>query len=356
MRFEARRAVSGGHCYPLEDIVDINGRVPAEAAFTATNQGRNVGVSTISAVDDHRFLVLERDGRGLDVENPALADPVINAVGTKRLYQIDLTQATDVSQRSLAGVSTLPMDVLPVEKRLLLDIQAALQGTDLSIPAKMEGVAIGPRLQDGQYSVVISTDNDFSTLEVEEPPGMFGFYDVYTDGTTGPLGGDAMGRSLLPLHLLALRVPSLIAPTGDFDQNGLLDVVDADRLSSEIAAGQHPSAFDLTTDQRVDAEDMRYFAKYLAKTWMGDADLNRQFDSADLVQVMQAGKYEQGILASWSQGDWLSDGRFNSADIVAAFQEGGYELGPRHALAAVPEPSSAILLILGLMLWRSRVE
>ena len=36
-------------------------------------------------------------------------------------------------------------------------------------------------------------------------------------------------------------------------------------------------------------------------------------------------------------------------DLVAAFQDGGYEVGPRAAVSAVPEPSCAILLSIGIV-------
>ena len=69
------------------------------------------------------------------------------------------------------------------------------------------------------------------------------------------------------------------------------------------------------------------------------------------------GKYEKGTAAVWSEGDWNGDGGFTSSDFVAAFVDGGYEKGERGSIAAaVPEPSSCILLIGGalLALWSRR--
>ena len=50
----------------------------------------------------------------------------------------------------------------------------------------------------------------------------------------------------------------------------------------------------------------------------------------------------------WSEGDWDADGDFESGDLVIALQDGGYERAAMATTAAVPEPSAAVMLILGL--------
>ncbi|MCA9150698.1 MAG: chitobiase/beta-hexosaminidase C-terminal domain-containing protein, partial [Planctomycetales bacterium] len=59
---------------------------------------------------------------------------------------------------------------------------------------------------------------------------------------------------------------------------------------------------------------------------VGDANLDGIFNSADIVQIFQAGKYELTIdgAASWSQGDWNGDGLFITSDLVFAFQFSDY--------------------------------
>jgi len=69
-----------------------------------------------------------------------------------------------------------------------------------------------------------------------------------------------------------------------------------------------------------------------------------------LVTVFGAGKYETGADATWVEGDWDGDGVFGSGDLVFAFGGGGYELGPRGAVAAVPEPSAMLCTIIGALL------
>ncbi|MCA9215383.1 MAG: hypothetical protein KDB27_20100 [Planctomycetales bacterium] len=86
-------------------------------------------------------------------------------------------------------------------------------------------------------------------------------------------------------------------------------------------------------------------------TWVGDANLDGEFNSGDLVAVFTTGEYEDRIEgnSNWRSGDWNGDGDFGSGDFVAAFADGGYELGPRPPIAAVPEPSSGILLVIGVI-------
>ncbi len=79
-------------------------------------------------------------------------------------------------------------------------------------------------------------------------------------------------------------------------------------------------------------------------TWMGDSNVDGEFNSGDLVVVFGAGKYETGEAATWETGDWDGDMLFDSGDLVAAFADGGYEAGIRPAPAAVPEPTGILLL------------
>jgi hypothetical protein len=58
----------------------------------------------------------------------------------------------------------------------------------------------------------------------------------------------------------------------------------------------------------------------------GDATLDGRFNSGDLVQIFQQGKYENGIphSALWGDGDWDGDGMFTTSDLVLAFTFGQY--------------------------------
>lgn len=200
----------GQYVYRLESIADINARIPGTTNdFSATQQGRSIGLSAIVALNDHEFLVLERDNRGFG------ADPsTLLPVGSKRVYRVDVTGATDVSGISLANSNTLPSGVAPVARSLYLDIQAALEAQGVVVPEKIEGLTIGPRLDDGRYLMLVATDNDFSVTQT----GSGQQFDVCTNGTVftteNALGGGCpAGQALVPSYLYAFAA--------DFQADGI---------------------------------------------------------------------------------------------------------------------------------------
>ena len=117
----------------------------------------------------------------------------------------------------------------------------------------------------------------------------------------------------------------------------------------ELAAETPDLRFDVTRDSLVNGDDLTAWVKDLKYTWFGDADLNLEFNSSDMVQVFAAGKYETNEEAGWAEGDWDGNGLFDSSDMVAAFVDGGYEKGLRTDAVAVPEPGGWVLLAVGLM-------
>jgi hypothetical protein len=75
-----------GDCciYPLESLADINARIPGTANdFGATAQGRNIGLSSLVALNNNELLTIERDNSGFGVADP-LATSVI---GSKQVFK-----------------------------------------------------------------------------------------------------------------------------------------------------------------------------------------------------------------------------------------------------------------------------
>ncbi|MCA9148253.1 MAG: PEP-CTERM sorting domain-containing protein [Planctomycetales bacterium] len=134
---------------------------------------------------------------------------------------------------------------------------------------------------------------------------------------------------------------------GDLGWDGDLDVADLDKLLGFVRSGEFDSQSDFNFDKVVDQADLAFWVHDLKQTYFGDANLDGEFSSSDLVAVFEAGQYEDSVPlnSTWATGDWNGDGDFTSSDLVSAFADGGYEQGPRAAAQAVPEPATATLLL-----------
>lgn len=173
---------------------------------------------------------------------------------------------------------------------------------------------------------------------------------IWTRSNDGPSSAVfhwmAISTEHMPVNMPIPLPPPII---GDFSGNDILDVADIDMLATAIQQARSDQQFDLNQNGNVDLEDHTYWVRAVKRTWMGDANLDGEFNSSDFVHVFQSGKYETDQIAGWSDGDWNGDARFDSGDFVVAFRDGGFEIGPRASVANVPEPSAAILLTLGLL-------
>ncbi len=165
----------------------------------------------------------------------------------------------------------------------------------------------------------------------------------------GVIQGVAISDAYLNSTDFVLLQPSL---PGDFDENGELNAEDLDLHAEAVLANTDPPGYDLDGNGDVDYEDRVFWLHQLKKTYIGDSNLDFEFNTADFVAVLSEGKYETGERAGWAQGDWNGDLVFGTGDLVVALSGGGYERGPfpGEGIAAVPEPSSLALLLLGITL------
>jgi hypothetical protein len=132
------------------------------------------GVSALVAINDHEFLVLERNHRGIGTASELMPP-------NKKAFRIDISGADDVSTQvldnSFAGkaVTKTTTPFLDLGANTL----AALGG---AVPEKFEGLTIGPHLADGSFLMLAGTDNDYSVSQI---PGSDTQFDVYfRPGTT----------------------------------------------------------------------------------------------------------------------------------------------------------------------------
>lgn len=138
-------------------VYDLTNSKKAPKQFMYPLDSAKTAISEILAVNDHQFLVDERDGVG-------------GPKGVKLLYLIDFKQTEAPSD--VAAVASLPVDDnlsgrVPLHKQLFADIGGILNAagaftTPAGLPDKIEGYAFGPDLPDGRHLLLATNDNDYS--------------------------------------------------------------------------------------------------------------------------------------------------------------------------------------------------
>lgn len=141
-----------------------SGKAVAQYAYQMKRANQGQGISSLVAINDHEFLVLERNNRGIGVG-------ATFATADKEVYKIDIAGATDVSAIDLDAVGAVYAKVSKSPQFLDLDkdtIDLDGDGDKESAgksPEKWEGLAIGPQLTDGSFLLLAGTDNDYSVTQ-----------------------------------------------------------------------------------------------------------------------------------------------------------------------------------------------
>ena len=135
--------------------IDVATGVTHEYAYQLTSGS---GVSEIVAINNHEFLVDERDGKGL-------GDGTAAAI--KQLFRINLAGATDVSGLTGSAADQTALKNAAVSKTMVLDVAAILNANGFAftaIPSKIEGLAFGEDIVINgitEHTLYVANDNDF---------------------------------------------------------------------------------------------------------------------------------------------------------------------------------------------------
>ena len=197
----------GTNCRLLE--MDLSTGGTREFLYKLSNA--SVGATEILAINDHEFLVLERDGRGLNSGNSAQF---------KKIFRIDIAAATDISGVASLPTTSTPAGVTPVSKVLFLDVLVATGIPGSQFPEKLEGMTFGPDLADGRRVLVVSADNDFRSnidswflafaFDPADLPG-------YVPQTIAPVVDAAGPTTRTADHALAMPAPHPVRGATRFD-------------------------------------------------------------------------------------------------------------------------------------------
>ena len=208
------------YAYQLEAQADVAARIivaGGSATGTDPRQGRNIGLSAIVAVNSQEFLVLERDNRGIGVDDP----PGANVVGSKRIYKIQISSSTtDIANLALPDDGDLvAAGITPVAKSAVwIDLAAHTSLPNGKQAEKWEGLTIGPRLFFGAHVLVMGNDNDYSVTQDVGTSVIQS--DIYVDfngnfakcqlDTTGPCQINGTGPTDLPLPASHRLIPGVL--------------------------------------------------------------------------------------------------------------------------------------------------
>lgn len=133
--------------------------------------------------------------------------------------------------------------------------------------------------------------------------------------------------------------------------NGVQWVLDED--DNPVWAGRNDDFIrhDLSGNNRLDIEDVRFLVHTVLFTEFGDANLDGKVDDDDLA-LLQA---NLGSESGWASGDFSGDARVTLYDAYILFQNYGFERpGGGIGVTAIPEPISISLLAAGSMILLGR--
>ncbi|MBN9133372.1 MAG: esterase-like activity of phytase family protein [Nitrosospira multiformis] len=136
---------------------NTSGTAVAQYAYKMEGSTQGRGTSALVAINDHEFMVIERNNRGVGVDSELTP-------ANKKVFTIDLDGATDVTAVDLDSNATFT--AVAKNNAPFIDLAAdTLTALGGKVPEKWEGLAIGPRLDDGSYLILAGTDNDYSVSQ-----------------------------------------------------------------------------------------------------------------------------------------------------------------------------------------------
>ncbi len=196
---------------------------------------------------------------------------------------------------------------------------------------RLGGIGTLASLTVGQQGTV-APGNSVGTLEVDDFALIFGSVSIEVQadptGVPGFLADRLTVGNAVSLAAATSRLEvRFVGPSGATGEFSLPIIEAGSLIGGEFALMPSPNEH---LGAGVFFHDVAYSGPVvdllLYQAQAGDANGDGRFDSADLVQVLVAGKYDTGQAdAGWTSGDWNGDGLFNSDDLILALQIGNYQ-------------------------------
>ncbi|MEZ6118545.1 MAG: hypothetical protein R3C28_18540 [Pirellulaceae bacterium] len=145
------------------------------------------------------------------------------------------------------------------------------------------------------YTYYFEYDNDMTDNIPPVELGPFTYESPVSDFQQFEFTAYAEQDSRIYAKLDYLSILPLDAAPGDFSGDGVLDLDDLEMMTRATRIDRVDSLFDLDGDTQVDANDIAFWVRELGNSYIGDANLDGEFNSSDLVLVFNAGEYEDDI-------------------------------------------------------------
>jgi hypothetical protein len=166
--------------------------------------------------------------------------------------------------------------------------------------------------------------------------------DDILNSSWGQFGFDVRVSAFQEFILQATDNQAMFVVPGDFNADQALTATDIDLLSAAVLDGSHDALFDLNSDGEVNQLDRNIWVTDIAGTFFGDADLNKEVAFADFLSLSSNFSEPGG----WASGDFDGSGDVQFPDFLLLSANFG---NSATAVAAVPEPSASLLIVVGLV-------
>ena len=324
-----------GRLAPMSPSLGTLNRYPRVGPVVISELHYNAATPNVAALEVDPDLVAS-DLEFVELHNPT--DQVIELTDWRIRGGIDLN--FDLGAQLVANETVVVVRFDPKSTENAARTAAFRTHYELGEQVRLMGGYQGRQSGDGERVTLLSRDRTVLD-EPEVLPILIEDEVVYDDSGRWPNEADGSGASLnrtaadqygnlSTSWVVAVASPGAVnfvgAVSGDLNGDGIVNVIDVDRICQAVRAGDVDPVFDLDSNGLVDHADQMYLVQSVLRTSPGDANLDGFFDSRDIVAVFIAGEYSDGVdgNSGWSDGDWNCDGDFTSEDIVLAFQYGGY--------------------------------
>lgn len=329
------------------NVADFDGLTNLQRLNLGGNQLTNLGNSAFLGLATLQHLGVSR--------NQLTSIDRDDFIGLTSLRSLDLSenQISRIENGSFAGSSDLQSldlsDNLLTELNLTRATFESLKRTELFIDWTniISLVLDDARLSQSSFNAFVrraGTRRNVSLVGLtftDQPPRDFdrvlrtSLYDLTIDQELFELYAEEI-NSWAEIDGKSLTV---VAGLCDVNRDGECNSSDVDEMTRLVAEGTESAEYRFSFIKRESPHGFN--------TNIGDANLDGNFNGNDLVDVFNAGQYEDKIddNSLWATGDWNGDGEFNSSDLVFAFLDNGYDMNQGPAPANAPEPSTSILMI-----------